>query len=993
MFGAAEDGVTLQAKVLSAHNTMEQSKLNLPDQTAGPVECLGETFPSDAARREHYLKLLAQKLKDPEFRKIEGFPIGKDEDILALSDPPYYTACPNPWLGEFIKRYGTPFDPKQPYHREPFATDVKENKHHPIYNAHTYHTKVPHRAIMRYILHYTEPGDLVLDAFAGTGMTGVAAQLCGDRGEVQALGYRVKDDGTILNDKGETVSKLGIRRAILNELGPSASFLSQCHNYGALCTDFKAVASASIQKIEQEFGWMFQTLHSPEEKDITAIVELIKKQASRKPDFGSSAGTINYTIWSEVFVCSECGGDVVFWDAAVDKDNGLMRDSFPCPHCDAQLTKRGLDQSFISRLDPALNEVVKQAKIVPVLINYTFRGRRYEKKPDRADLALAERCESQHIPSWFPSDRMPEGVETRRNDSGGLTHFHHFYTRRNLGIFAAAWATLPSTHKWIVTGCLHRGSKQHQVAITRVGGEKAGEGGATAGHRRGTLYVPSNQVEMNGIALMRDRADAIAKGIASMPQTDAVIVSTQSASSLKLMPESLDYFFFDPPFGANIAYSELNSTTEAWIRVFTNKTPEAIEDRAQKKSIQSYKELISACFNAVYSALKPGRWMTVEFSNTQAAIWNAIQTALQEAGFVVANVSALNKGRGGLMAIVGVTAVKQDLVISAYKPNGGLEERFAKRGETEEGAWDFIRTHLKNLPVVKAKGGQMEVIVERDPRILYDRMVAFYVRHSTPVPLSSAEFQAGLADKFPERDDMFFLPEQVNEYDKKRAQLENVGQLAIFVEDERSAINWLRSFLKDRPSTYQDIQPEFMQQLSASWKKWETRPELSALLDQSFLCYDGTGDVPSQIHSYLSSEFKNLRNLPKDHAQLKAKAKNRWFVPDPKNLIQVEQQRNKKLLEEFWTYLPDGYTPPVLTANKGQTLPGRAVPRPKIPKGKKLKELRSEAVRVGFKHCYQQKDYQTILVVAEMLPESVLNEDEQLQMLYDTAVTRSGAGE
>ena len=70
---------------------------------SGPVECLGQTFPSDEARRKHYLKLLAEKLKDPEFRKIEGFPIGSDEDILALSDPPYYTACPNPFIEDFVQ--------------------------------------------------------------------------------------------------------------------------------------------------------------------------------------------------------------------------------------------------------------------------------------------------------------------------------------------------------------------------------------------------------------------------------------------------------------------------------------------------------------------------------------------------------------------------------------------------------------------------------------------------------------------------------------------------------------------------------------------------------------------------------------------------------------------------------------------------------------------------------------------------------------------------
>ena len=74
------------------------------DQTAvgGPVECMGQTFPNDEERREHFLKLLEEKLKDPVFRKQEGFPKGTDEAILAMSDPPYYTACPNPWLADFV---------------------------------------------------------------------------------------------------------------------------------------------------------------------------------------------------------------------------------------------------------------------------------------------------------------------------------------------------------------------------------------------------------------------------------------------------------------------------------------------------------------------------------------------------------------------------------------------------------------------------------------------------------------------------------------------------------------------------------------------------------------------------------------------------------------------------------------------------------------------------------------------------------------------------
>ena len=146
----------------------------IPNATS--VTCLGKSFPDDEARRAYFNELLAEKLRDPEFRKIEGFPIGRDEDILKLSDPPYYTVCPNPWIADFVAEWETQ-KPEKPegftYHREPFAADVSEGKNDPIYNAHSYHTKVPHKAIMRYILHYTEPGDIVFDGFCGTGMTGV----------------------------------------------------------------------------------------------------------------------------------------------------------------------------------------------------------------------------------------------------------------------------------------------------------------------------------------------------------------------------------------------------------------------------------------------------------------------------------------------------------------------------------------------------------------------------------------------------------------------------------------------------------------------------------------------------------------------------------------------------------------------------------------------------------------------------------------------------
>jgi hypothetical protein len=398
----------------------------------------------------------------------------------------------------------------------------------------------------------------------------------------------------------------------------------------------------------------------------------------------------------------------------------------------------------------------------------------------------------------------------------------------------------------------------------------------------------------------------------------------------------------------------------------TDATPEAIIDRFKHKGLPEYQHLMQRCFGEYFRVLKPGRWMTVVFSNSKASVWNAIQVALQQAGFVVAEVTALDKVQGSYRQVTSTTAVKQDLVISAYKPNGGLEQRFKERGATIESAWDFVQTHLRQLPVSKVKGTVLEFVVERDARRIYDRMVAWFIRHDAPVPLSTDEFLSGIRTRFVERDGMMFLPEQAAEYDKKRAQVAQAPQMEMFVADERSAIDWLTDFLRKRPSTYQEIHPEFITQLGAGWKKHEAKPELSALLEGNFLRYDGAGEVPSQIHGYLSSNYKDMRGLEKTAPALVAKAKDRWYVPDPAKAQDLEQKREKALLKEFEVY---------------KTAPGR-----------RLKEFRLEALRAGFKAAWAARDYKTIIAIAEKIPEEALQEDEKLLLWYDQALTRTEAG-
>jgi hypothetical protein len=277
-----------------------------------------------------------------------------------------------------------------------------------------------------------------------------------------------------------------------------------------------------------------------------------------------------------------------------------------------------------------------------------------------------------------------------------------------------------------------------------------------------------------------------------------------------------------------------------------------------------------------------------------------------------------------------------------------------------------VRTHLGYLPVVKRQNGDIQMVPERDPRILFDQMVAYYVRKGYPVPLSSQEFQLGLAQRFIPRDGMYFLPAQAAEYDRARLNSKNIIQATLFVDDESSAIRWLRQLLKDKPQTFADINPQFMQQLGG-WRKNEAPLDLRELLQQNFLIYDGKGPVPEQIHAYLSSNWKELRNLSKEDPALVAKAKDRWYVPDPNKQADLDKLRERSLLREFETY--------------------------KESKQRKLKLFRLEAVRAGFQKAWQANDYDTILTIARKLPTDVLQEDPKLLMWYDMSLTRTGQAE
>ena len=925
---------------------MEQQTFDLPSaaKKTGPVMCLGMTFPDEAARRAHFTALLAEKLKDSEFRKIEGFPLGTDEDILALSDPPYYCACPNPWIDDFLKEWEAAKPPKPmgyKYEREPFAADVSEGKNDPIYNAHSYHTKVPHKAIMRYILHYTEPGDIVFDGFCGTGMTGVAAQLCGDIEQVRSLGYKVDEKtGAITDPNAEdpkkVISHLGARKAMLNDLSPEAFFISMCYtNMEELLKDVE-ILKADLINFENQY----KTLYVRDGEKVL------------------------HGVWSDVFVCPHCQNEIVFWDVAVV--DGKLKDSHTCPKCKVKVGKAVVKDSdvhkmcraYVQEYDPVVKAIVKKPKMV--LVQEGVKAGTCSKNcPVSFDRISQLMDNSRDILEncFVPLCEFPPGRQTNKLINGsGIHYIHEMYTPRALAVIAKLWAHKAKSES--ATRLLRFCLSGINNYISRKQGFFGGGGGVA-----GTLFTPSIHLERNVFDVLNRKLKKLVA--LKMVPASSIVSCSSSTQCYKEAINSLDYIFIDPPFGENLQYSELNSFIEYWQHVFTAGDNDCVMNYVAKKDIEFYREVISKSFSNFYRLIKPGRWMTVEFSNTSASIWNSIQTALTDAGFVVASVNGLDKQQKGFNAIMNPVSVKQDLVITAYKPDENFEARFKLESETEDGVWDFVRTHLSKLPVCKVKSGKLITIPERDPRILFDQVVSYYVRKNLNVPISSRDFQEGLSVRYSQRDGMFFLPEQAAEYDKKKAlQKYEVDEgAALFIHDEASAISWLRSVLGKKPQTYSSVQPQYLQ-APTSISKHEELPDLRELLKDNFLCYDAAkdGDVPSQIHTLLSTNYHELRNLPKDNPQLKEKADGMWYVPDPNKASDLEKLREKSLLKEFEAYRAE----------------------------KKLKKFRLEVVRAGFKKAFADKDFATILGVGAKIPEDVINEDDKLLMWYNIAQRLGG---
>lgn len=844
-------------------------------------------------------------------RELEdgSLPLAAGQDaaaVLAMSSPPWHSATVNPfvrdWVASARRDDGEREDPG------PYLDDVVGSKATLQYKAHSYPTKVPPEVIVRLLLHYTKPGDVVLDGFAGSGMTGVAAQLCATPNTEIDLEFK---------RHGRT-PRWGARRAILNDLSPSATFLASGVTIPVDAEAFERASTRLLNRLDDELGWMYKTTT---EDGVVA--------------------DIDYTVWSEVFTCPHCGGAVVYYDAAFERATNKVKSSFACPECGATVTKSNLERRK-NKVRVLTGEVIERVELRPVMIHYRVgkgRGSVLGAKPvDDADMAILSRVAGLSAPG-APRHPFPYRHMTHERTSitkQGFGAVEHLYSDRALAALARLWTWAGEESNPSLRRALKFWIEQAFWGLSWMNRYRPDGFSQVSQYQSGVYYVGSLISEcsirynLQGSQPSRGKLATLGKLWRTISTDADVRITTGDASQLPLDDESVDYIFVDPPFGENIYYADLAQVIEAWHNVLTPVEREAIVDKNRRapKGIGQYADLMAACFREFARVLKPGRWLTVEFSNSSNEVWAALQAALGAAGFVVADTRVLDKSADSYRQATAMNAVKQDLMISCYKPASTTVEVVTNRNPAES-VWSFVGEHLRHLPIAESTGTKLRPVRERNPDRIYHRVVSYYVSAGLPVPMTAGEFYAGLEQHYNERDGMYFRPDQVEAYERKKMTFKDLDVAELFVTDEKSAVAWLRQQLKRRPQAMSEIQPDYLKEIATAGERPDQLPDLRELLEQNFV----------------------------------QEASGAWAVPDPRKVEHLEQLRTRDLLRTYETYA-SGSGP--------------------------LHRFRGEAVLAGFKKAWAESDYETITKVGRRLPQEYLVELPAVLAYVRNATARLG---
>ncbi|MBY3333981.1 hypothetical protein HFN98_25670 [Rhizobium laguerreae] len=539
----------------------------------------------------------------------------------------------------------------------PATGGISAGKNTYTYDAHTYHTKVPPQGIAEVVKKYLPSGGTVLDPFGGSGMTGVAARSLG-------------------ND------------VIINELSPAASFIASRFMASVDPTEF----ADTIESIRQEVEPIAKKLYTTTCRECSKVAD------------------IQYTVWSYVVGCNSCATRFPLWDhcrkyGRTVREHKILSE-FECPGCNAHLKK-----SQLPRYD-----------VVPVLVGYKCCGKTIkEHPPTETDLSLIEEIESTvpPLPGFFPADALPDGVNLNQPKRHGLTSIDKFYTHRNLVMLSYLWQAihrvkdteLAASAAFVFTSLYQR--------VTRLSDYRFwGGSGNTA-----RFNVPHIFNEANVLVTFLRKARSIQDHLeTTAPKYGGrSVVHTGSATSMSFLPDSsVDLIFTDPPFGANINYSEMNFLWESWLGAFTDAKDEAIVNKFQQKDELAYGDLMEASLSECYRVLRDGHWLVLVFMNSSEKIWSQLQRAISNSGFHIERVDIFDKQHGTSKQFVSDNTAGCDLMLHCRKMSDAPVNRAMP--EQAVSVETFLRERPGPLPMLPFLHIEREE--EVDHRQLYSEWLA-----------------------------------------------------------------------------------------------------------------------------------------------------------------------------------------------------------------------------------------------------------------------------
>lgn len=521
---------------------------------------------------------------------------------------------------------------------EPLTRPTRGSKSTPAYNTHSYPTKVPAEAIEPYIEHHTRPGDLVLDPFSGSGMTGLAARRLG-------------------------------RNVVLNDVGFGAAHLSW--NLCEPCdpAELQRAARQVLDAVAEDFAALYTT-----------------------PGRSRAQGTIRWTLYSTVVRCGACGHRSRLWDDATDHQGGTVARSWPCPHCGQPIDKRSAQ---VVGSEPAWMLIEDEAGT-------------FERSPRPVDLRRLRAINRSEDGEWHPS--LPLGPDREMFIRSalhlkGVGDVADFWTPRNRRALGRLWREIQR-----VSDLRLRQALSFAFTNTAWHGTRMRRYNARGGQRplTGTLYIPQLSIEVNPAQVFANKINQLVRFYAqALPPGSGLSVLRGSADSLALPDQSIDYCFTDPPFGSNIFYADCATVWESWLGESTPVNQEAVVNKSLRasnggKTIDDYAKLMEGAFCEVQRVLKPGAWATVVFQSSDAEVWAALRTAVEQAGFDLANASYLDKTQQSHKGYKGRSGSENvasfDVVLNLHKP-GALRRRPKPPGGFRDAA-AVLGSHLTQLPEV-----------------------------------------------------------------------------------------------------------------------------------------------------------------------------------------------------------------------------------------------------------------------------------------------------